>query len=132
VSRYSYLLCLGVGEYTYVQGGEHAGVPIAFIGPRLPGAEECLKLSLGITPRIMVRFPSFGATTGKACAAMTRAQEWMVNKLRVPFPFAKYYQLMATSTPPSPPLFLSLSLSFRYLCTADGCETSPARWRTSR
>ncbi|MEE2829922.1 MAG: M1 family aminopeptidase, partial [Myxococcota bacterium] len=67
----SYLVCLAVGDFLRVEGGEHAGVPIAFFTT-----------------------PNFSPADLERSFAPTRSMlEWMTAKLDAPFPFPKYFQL---------------------------------------
>ena len=66
----AYLLCVAVGDFVRVEGGDVGGREIAFFAPTRFGAEPLER--------------SFGPT-----AAM---MEWMQQRLRTPFPYPKYFQ----------------------------------------
>ena len=69
----SYLLCLAVGDFTVADGGDSGGVAIRFYAPK-PYTADQLQRSFGPTAEMM---------------------NWMTQRLGVPFPYPKYYQMAA-------------------------------------
>ena len=66
----SYLVCFAIGDFTTLEDGEFAGIPLAYFCSKEHSPED-LQRSFGRTAQMLT---------------------WMTQRLETPFPFPKYYQ----------------------------------------